>query len=126
MKMSDSPVEPIEDNLEVAMNAVADTIVPTRKSKTGSTPGDPASKQVLLRATDLDHQRWKDAADFHNISMAEFIRNACNEKAKEVLDCSHPTNMRRFYPWANVCLQCGMKIVTENQRARKPRAERGK
>jgi hypothetical protein len=113
---------PIEDNLEMAMNDVAESIKPTRKPKTGSTEGEPAAKQVLLRATEQDHINWKAAAEKRGVSMAEFIRDTVNAAARELLECSHPSSMRRFYPWATTCLECGEKWVTER---RKPRAERG-
>lgn len=109
-----------EDNLEIAMNDVAETIEPTRKKNTGSKTGDPAAKQVLLRASDADHARWKTAADRKGVSMAEFIRDAVNAAAGTLLDCPHPSGMKRFYPWATTCLQCGEKWVTEK---RKPRGQ---
>lgn len=111
------------DNLEMAMDAVADSIKPTRKPKTGAKDGDVAGKQVLIRATDEDHARWKDAAERKGVSMAEFIRDAVNVAVKEYLDCSHPTNMKRFYPWATTCLQCGYQWVHDN---RKPRGQNHK
>jgi predicted HicB family RNase H-like nuclease len=114
----------VVDNLDMAMEEVAETLELTRATNTGSKPGEPASKQVLLRASAEDHQRWKDAAAIKHISMAEFIRDCCNAAANELLECSHPTNMRRYYPWATDCLQCGQKWVTEG--SRKPRAMRGK
>ena len=111
-----------EDNLVAAMNDVAESIRPTRKPKTGAVEGDSAAKQVLLRATETDHMRWKAAAEKRGISMAELIRDAVNAACIPILDCPHPSEMKRFYPWATTCLQCGEKWVTEK---RKPRAERG-
>ena len=109
-----------EDNLEIAMNDVAENIEPTRKRNTGSKTGDPAAKQVLLRASDNDHARWKEAADRKGVSMAEFIRDAVNAATSSLLDCSHPSGMKRFYPWATTCLQCGEQWVHEK---RKPRGQ---
>jgi hypothetical protein len=120
--MTDEDFMP-EDNLEMAMNDVADTIKPTRKPKTGAVDGETAPKQVLLRATENDHLRWKAAAEKRGVSMAEFIRDAVNLATNELLDCAHPTNMKRFYPWASVCLQCGEKWVTDK---RKPRGQNHK
>jgi hypothetical protein len=118
-----SEEEMISDNLEMAMDAVAESIKPTRKPKTGAKDGDVAGKQVLIRATDEDHARWKDAAERRGISMAELIRDAVNDVVKEVLDCPHPSNMKRFYPWATTCLQCGYQEVFDN---RKPRGQNHK
>lgn len=115
--------EEIPDNLEMAMDEVAKSIKPTRKPKTGATDGDTAAKQVLLRATEQDHVNWKAAAEKRGVSMAEFIRDAVNAAAKELLECSHPSNMKRFYPWATTCLQCGEKWVYDK---RKPRGQNHK
>ena len=114
---------PIEDNLEMAMNEVAESIKPTRKPKTGATEGEPAPKQVLLRATEKDHLTWKAAAEKRGVSMSEFIRDAVNAASKELLECSHPSNMKRFYPWATTCLQCGEKWIHDK---RKPRGQNHK
>lgn len=111
------------DNLEVAMDRVADEIEPTRRNTTGSKKGDPTAKQVLLRATEYDHQRWKDAADKRGVSMSEFIRDAVNAATSDILDCPHPSNMKRFYPWATTCLQCGEKWIHDK---RKPRGQNHK
>lgn len=113
----------VEDNLEMAMDDVAKSIRPTRKPKTGASDGETAGKQVLLRATEQDHLRWKAAAEKKGVSMAEFIRDAVNIAATELLDCSHPSNMKRFYPWATTCLQCGEKWIHDK---RKPRGQNHK
>lgn len=103
-----------QDNLESAMNQVAETIKPTRKADAKG--DDTIAKQVLFRASEHDHQRWKDAADKLGISMAEFIRECCNAKATELLDCPHPLNQRRWYPWSEMCLQCGMRIRSQTDK----------
>ena len=110
------------DNLEAAMADVAESIPMTRKSSAGK-DGEPAAKQVLLRASELDHKRWKEAADKRGVSMSEFIRDAVNAAAKGLLECPHPSNMKRFYPWATTCLQCGEKWVHDK---RKPRGQNHK
>lgn len=99
-----------EDNIEAAMDRVAETLEPTRKPNTGSVPGEPAQKQVLIRATDFDHQRWKDAAARSGVSIAEFVRKACNDAAARELDCSHPIEFRVVYPWSERCKKCNIKL----------------
>lgn len=119
-----------DDNLEAAMDKVAEELEPTRVPAGSSKAGDPASKQVLLRASERDHQRWKDAADKLGVSMAEFIRNACNDKAGTLLDCSHPTNQIRYYPWAVTCLACGTRLSEKKDNFQTnnptPKRKRGK
>lgn len=102
------------DNIEAAMDKVAETIKPTRKADAKGE--DTFAKQVLFRASEHDHDRWKEASAKLGISMAEFIRECCNAKAKDLLDCPHPLNQRRWYPWSEMCLQCGYRIRTASDK----------
>ena len=96
------------DNLEQAMNAVADVMEHTISTRLeGDTPAD---KQVLIRATDIDRERWKNAAQKEGKSLAQFLRDTINEKVVEILECSHPAERRRIYPWAEFCLRCNQRI----------------
>lgn len=99
-----------EDNLNAAMKQVAESINLTRPSNTNTNDGETASKQVLIRATERDRDRWKKAADTECISLSEFIRNACNKAASELLDCQHPIEMRKIYPWSETCLKCKARL----------------
>lgn len=103
--MTDTP-----DNLEAAMHHVADHIEPTVTPETGSEPGSPATAQVLIRTTYEDRERWKEAAERHGLTMSDFLRTVINEAVSNTLDCSHPMNQRRWYPWAEFCLACGMRL----------------
>jgi len=97
-----------EDNLKMAMDKEVET---TLSDMTVSQSGeDIAYKQVLIRATQYDKDRWKAAADFKGISVSEWIRGVLNESARNILDCSHPTNRRRYYPWAEFCLDCETRL----------------
>lgn len=96
------------DNLEQAMNAVAEVMEHTISTRLeGETPAD---KQVLIRATDNDRERWKNAAQKEGKSLAQFLRDTINEKVVEILECSHPAEQRRTYPWAQFCLRCNQRI----------------
>jgi predicted HicB family RNase H-like nuclease len=96
------------DNLEQAMNAVADVMEHTISTRL---EGDnPADKQVLIRATDIDRERWKNAAQKEGKSLAQFLRDTINEKVVEILECSHPQEQRRVYPWAQFCLRCNQRL----------------
>jgi predicted HicB family RNase H-like nuclease len=98
------------DNLSAAMERVVESMSMGRKAKTNAPEGETASRQVILRATENDHDRWKQAAASQGISMSEFIRNVCNEAATEILDCKHPMEFRKIYPWSDVCLKCGLRL----------------
>lgn len=99
-----------EDNIEAAMDKIAETLEPTRKPNTGSSPGEPALKQVLIRASEVDHNRWKEVADRRGQSLSEFVRHVCNIEADNELDCQHPMQYRKKYPWAERCTRCGLRF----------------
>lgn len=95
------------DNLAAAIADVGTNL--SRKRKTGAAdPGD--ASQVLIRASKDSHERWKTAAEKQGISMSEFIRTAADKAAAELLDCSHGAEHRRWYPWAELCLKCGVQL----------------
>lgn len=99
-----------EDNIEAAMQKVAQSMKPTRKPNSGGTEGEPVQKQVLIRATEADHESWKNAAETSGMSMSEFVRMAANDAAKKVGTCQHPTENRKIYPWATFCLLCNARL----------------
>lgn len=99
-----------QDNLDVAMNKVVKDLSLTVSPDTGAEPGSPATVQVLIRTVAHDRDRWKQAAEAHGLSMSDFIRRAVNEATSNTLDCAHPLNQRRYYPWAEFCLACGMRL----------------
>jgi len=98
-----------QDNLKAAINKVAETLNPTVSTINKDDDG-PADKQVLIRTTDKERDRWKAAAEKQGIPLSQFIRDLLNSKAQELLDCSHPINMRRYYPWAEFCLKCDTRL----------------
>lgn len=98
------------DNLEAAMSKVAGALKHTRKPNTGSTPGEPAQRQVLIRASARDHDRWKQSAEVHGMALSELIRELCNNFAILTLDCQHPAEFRRTYSWSDTCLKCNTRL----------------
>lgn len=114
---------PAEDNLESAMDKVAETLEPTRsrligKKKTdkdGTELSSTAQEQVLFRATAEDKQKWEECAKHLGISMAEFLRVSANEKvARSTFVCEHPQEFRRVYPWREDCLKCAKVLWAQN------------
>lgn len=96
-----------DDNFDAA--AATETKKLGRKNSTGAAPGE-GSNQVLIRASAESHERWKEAAAKQGVSMAEFVRTAADAAASEALDCPHDPVHRRWYPFAEACLQCGMQL----------------
>jgi hypothetical protein len=98
------------DNIEAAMGKVAETLNTTRKSNIGSAPGEPAQRQVLIRASVRDHERWKQCAEMKGMALSELIRELCNNLAVEMLECSHPAEFRRTYKWSDTCTRCNTRL----------------
>lgn len=100
---------PPPDNVEAAMDKLAETLDP-KVSKAISDDDGPADKQVLIRSTARDHERWKLAAEREGKSLSAFIREIVNNNVAEILDCSHPLEFRQSYPWSETCLKCGTRL----------------
>jgi hypothetical protein len=114
----------INDNLEVAMNKVAEDLTPTRsrsvgkkkKSEDGTELSSTAQEQVLFRASTEDKQKWEECAKHLGISMAEFLRVSANEKVENTMaGCDHPLSFRRSFPWMEECLKCGVRLRNDDQ-----------
>lgn len=101
--------EPEFDNLVAAVAREAES-----KDKSISTeisPEDgPADKNILIRLSAKDRERWKQAADKMGLTVSQMIRDTVNAKVTDVIDCSHPINQRRYYPWSEFCLACGTRL----------------
>ncbi len=114
---------PAEDNLEIAMDKIAETLEPTRsrlvgkkkKDKDGTDLSSTAQEQVLFRASSEDKQKWEECAKHLGISMAEFLRVSANEKVeRSTVVCDHPVEFRKIYPWREDCLKCGKNLLIKN------------
>lgn len=99
-----------DDNMAAAMDHVMDHTDLTIAPDTGSEPGRPATAQVLVRTTEENRERWKAAAAHHGVSLTEFARKVLDDATAETLDCQHPLDQRRWYPWAEFCLKCGQRL----------------
>ena len=99
-----------QGNMAAAMNKVAETLNLNRKKNTGSKTGEPAQRQVLLRASAEDHDRWKKTAEMRGVALSELIRELCNIAAKEALDCTHPPEFRKTYKWSDTCHKCNTRL----------------
>lgn len=99
--MTESP-----DNLAAAVKAVGTNL--SRRTKASG--ADNEQQQVLIRAPRDSHERWKQAAEQRGISMSEFVRTAADTEAAAILDCLHGVEHRRWYPWSELCLKCGIEL----------------
>ncbi len=99
-----------EDNVEAAMHEVAEGMDLT-VSAMAKEDDAPADKQVLIRATEHDRERWKRAAEVVGLSLSALVREVMNTKATDILDCSHPPEYRKQYPWAQFCTKCDMRLT---------------
>lgn len=113
--MSDNEL-PQEDNVELAMDKVVETMDLSVSTNLGE--DGPSNKQIIVRTTDNDHERWKLASQKEGKSMSQFIRDTINERVIDILDCSHPIEMRRYYPWAEHCLRCNTRLSESSKNKR--------
>jgi hypothetical protein len=98
-----------ETNIRAAMDKVAETVNPTISGIVKPDDG-PADKQVLIRTTDSERDRWKEASTNEQVTLSAWIRNTLNSEAKKILECDHPAPEVIFYPWAHLCKKCGQRI----------------
>jgi hypothetical protein len=68
------------------------------------------TKSVLCRVTEEEHQRWKEAAEKSGLSLNEYQRKIMNAATSELLDCQHPWEFRKRFPWSETCMQCGQRL----------------
>lgn len=101
-----------ENNIKAAMDKVAENISPAVSGVIRQDDG-PIDKQVLIRTTDFERDRWKQASAAEQVTLSAWIRNTLNNEAKRLLECDHPMNMTRFYPWATICTKCGKRLSTK-------------
>lgn len=78
------------------------------KTEEGSAP---LTAQTLIRNTADEKDRWKAAAEKHGKTMTDFIRDTLNAAAREVLECQHPLEYRKTYPWSSTCTRCGERLM---------------
>jgi hypothetical protein len=101
------------DNVRAAVDKVVSSIEMTISPMVKDDDG-PADKQVLIRATGQDRDRWKRAAEESGNTLSAWIRGTLNSQAKTLLECEHPAEMTRFYPWATMCMKCGKRLNQPN------------
>lgn len=96
------------NNMEAALEK--EVASGTSISKELSPETGPADKTVLVRLTEADRERWKQASEKVGKTLSQMIRDSVNQFVQDTLDCPHPTNMRRYYPWSEFCLQCETRL----------------
>jgi hypothetical protein len=72
-------------------------------------------KQVLIRVSKKDRQRWKQASEISGKTLSSWIRDILNMEAGNLLDCPHPLNEIKYYPWAQICTRCGLRINSKKK-----------
>lgn len=99
----------VHSNIDAAMAKVVEsmdlTIQPIIKEDDG-----PAQVQQLIRCTDADRDRWKQAAAVNNMTISAWIRQCLNKEAKLLLECGHPREKLLVYPWATICTKCNTRL----------------
>jgi hypothetical protein len=98
-----------QDNIEAAMDKVASEMTLTRKVRVGD-DDEPSQVQVIIRTGGQERERYKEAAEKSGMSMSEWIRSIANKEAALILDCQHPMEFRKSYPWSESCKKCGKRL----------------
>jgi hypothetical protein len=101
--------EPEVDNLVSAIAREAESNDKAVSNEISPEDG-PAGKNILIRLTEKDRERWKEAAEKMGLTVSQMIRDTVNAKVQDVIDCSHPISQRRYYPWSEFCLACGTRL----------------
>jgi hypothetical protein len=100
---------PNNNNLDAAVKYVAEntglSVSPMEKTDEG-----PSSTSVLIRTTEENRERWRKAAEINGQTMSAWIRDVLNARATELLECQHPLNMMKLYPWAKICTKCNTRL----------------
>ncbi len=96
-------------NIAAAMMKVAGTISPTI-APVAKEDDAPIDKSVLIRTTEAERERWKQASSAEQLSLSAWIRNCLNDRAKLALECQHPANMVKRYPWSVTCTKCNTRL----------------
>lgn len=98
-----------ENNIRAAIDKIMESddlsIRPIAKEDNGT-----SDKQVLIRTTEQEREYWKSASTASQTTLSSWIRETLNTAARNILECDHPTNMTRFYPWATICTKCGKRL----------------
>lgn len=76
----------------------------------GSTPGEPADKQINVRVSEDMKEYWERACEAKGIPLSEFIRESVQKASVALLECNHPIEARKAYPWSERCMKCGARI----------------
>jgi len=102
--------EPVNDNLDAAVDASLGSLTLDGAKSTGAVSGGPADKGVLVRVTESVREDWKRAAAGEGLSLSEFVRVTVAKRVDELLNCQHPLSMRQSYAWSETCLLCGVRL----------------
>ena len=98
------------NNLKAAMSKVVESEDMRIGNPNGSGDDSIVDKQVLIRVSEKDRERWKKSAEISGKSLSLWIRDILNKESSLILDCPHPLNEMKYYPWAQICTRCGMRV----------------
>ena len=68
------------------------------------------NRQVLIRVSEAQRERWQKAAESDGLSVSEWLRQMADFRYREIFECTHPADQRQVYPWSEFCLKCGVRL----------------
>ena len=69
-----------------------------------------SEKTFLVRMTEEDHELIRRAAEANGVTMGAWFLDHAVASAKEAVDCIHPIQFRRNFPWSEFCGRCGIRL----------------
>ncbi len=101
----------VTPNTDAAVSKVLDSMGSMSiKPIAEKTDDGPSDCQVLIRTMSGSRDRWKTAAEKSGENLSSWIRATLNKAADTVLDCQHPPEAQKHYPWARICTACKMRF----------------
>ena len=90
-----------------SVDEVVDTVLQDEVEVIDNGPRD---KQVLIRVSEMQRDKWQEAAEADNLSVSEWLRSMADHRYREIFECLHPIEHRRSYPWSEHCMLCGARL----------------
>jgi hypothetical protein len=94
-------------NIKIAMDKISETME-SKIPLSVTNDGGPADKQVLIRTTEQEREKWKMASEKDGLNLSAWIRKHLNEQSEKVLTCQH--EVVKSYPWATICVKCRQRL----------------
>ena len=108
--MSSEYIKQVHFKDEIEAASVDEAVVAVLQDEVEEVVEGPRDKQVLIRVSELQRDKWQKAAEADNLSVSEWLRSMADHRHREIFECLHPIEHRRSYPWSEHCMLCGARL----------------